>query len=281
MKKFSQSNRTSVRNSIFEQAYLKSQIWDRKMIEGLAKQSETSSKEVKTWLKLKNKQSHYTNKISTSLWRLIYHTAIIAYGTAVFWDKPWFWDIKECWVDVYNQKITNGVWWFFMISWAHICCSFLTVDTLDFRKKDFFLTLTHHVVLLEIMWISWKDSMIPYCSIGLFCHDFADIFLQVCKLAKYFDREFLSRIFFFVFMLVWGITRLGIFPFYIIKSSVVDLPRVEPIWTTYFYYYAGVICLCLIQILHCLWTYFIFKVAARLLWHNALFEDPTSDKEAE
>nr|XP_015839342.1 PREDICTED: ceramide synthase 5-like isoform X3 [Tribolium castaneum] len=158
MKKFSQSNRTSVRNSIFEQAYLKSQIWDRKMIEGLAKQSETSSKEVKTWLKLKNKQSHYTNKISTSLWRLIYHTAIIAYGTAVFWDKPWFWDIKECWVDVYNQKITNGVWWFFMISWAHICCSFLTVDTLDFRKKDFFLTLTHHVVLLEIMWISWKDS---------------------------------------------------------------------------------------------------------------------------
>jgi len=38
-----------------------------------------------------------------SSWRWLYYTFAFSYGVFCLWDKPWLWDINNCWYDYPHQ----------------------------------------------------------------------------------------------------------------------------------------------------------------------------------
>jgi hypothetical protein len=68
-------------------------------IRGLAKQLDVSEEEVESWLKLRSAQDtpSVLTKFSESFWRCCYYTSAWTAAVLIVWDKPWFWDLDQCW----------------------------------------------------------------------------------------------------------------------------------------------------------------------------------------
>ena len=62
-----------------------------------------------------------------------------------------------------------------------------------------------------------------------------------------------------VFALIWIISRIGIYPLWIIRSTLFDAPKVIAMYPVYYIFNALLIAL---ECLHIFWTYLIIKIVA-------------------
>ncbi|GJQ85332.1 hypothetical protein Trydic_g14694 [Trypoxylus dichotomus] len=87
-------------NPLLEKAFLgnRKQL-KHKQIQGLAKQLDWSERQVERWLRLRRSQEKPTTlvKFTENAWRCLYYTFSFIYGVIILWDKPWLWNINECW----------------------------------------------------------------------------------------------------------------------------------------------------------------------------------------
>lgn len=181
-----------------------------KEITALAKQLDWSERQVERWLRLRRSQdmpstltkfcenrSVMLNKyfINNPLsfvvyfnlknyliysWRCLYYTFIFIYGIIVLWDKPWLWDIKNCYYGYPNHSVSNDIWWYYMVSisfyWSLSISQFF-----DVKRKDFWQMFIHHKATILLMSFSWVSNLTRIGSLVLVVHDSADIFLEVCQ----------------------------------------------------------------------------------------------------
>lgn len=180
-------------------------------------------------------------------WRCTYYTLSFTLGLFVLWDKPWLWDIKQCWVGYpleqvrcilwaaiisfrgcytlimtchwnYNfsfQSLTNDIWWYYMVSMSFyysLCIS----QFFDVKRKDFWQMFIHHIATVTLMSLSWVCNLYRAGTLVLVVHDCADIFLDAAKMAKYASFQKFCDILLGVFTLLWIVTRIGVYPFWII-----------------------------------------------------------------
>jgi len=96
----------------------------------------------------------------------------------------------------------------------------------------------------------------------------------MCKYSKY-DR--LGDIIFGLFTLIWIVTRLGIFPIYILNSTLIEAPKIIPMFPAY-YIFNGM--LTILLGLHIFWTYFICKVAYKALASGKIQDTRSSSESA-
>lgn len=68
-------------------------------LQGLAKQVDMSERQVERWLRLRRGQDKPSTltKFCENSWRCLYYTFSFIYGVIVLWDKPWLWEINQCW----------------------------------------------------------------------------------------------------------------------------------------------------------------------------------------
>jgi hypothetical protein len=68
-------------------------------VRGLAKQLDVSAEEVESWLKLRSAQDRPSvlTKFCESFWRCCYYTLACTAEVLILWNKPWFWDLDQCW----------------------------------------------------------------------------------------------------------------------------------------------------------------------------------------
>ena len=76
-------------------------------------------------------------------------------------------------------------------------------------------------------------------------HDCADIFLETAKLFKYAGYRKFSEIYFGGFAVAWIVTRLCIFPTWIIYSAAVEAPTLVEFFPAY-YVFNGLLALLLV-----------------------------------
>ncbi|CAH1978077.1 unnamed protein product [Acanthoscelides obtectus] len=246
-------------NATLEQAYAQSKKWKHKQIQGLAKQVDMSERQVERWLRLRksqNKPSTLT-KFCENSWRCLYYTFSFAYGLTILWHKPWLWDIMECWNGFPHQSVTNDIWWYYMISMAFywsLCIS----QFFDVKRKDFWQMFIHHIATIVLMCLSWVVNVFRIGTLVLVVHDCADILLEAAKMAKYSGYQRICDVIFAIFTIVWITTRIGIFPFWIIKNTSYDAPKVVPMFPAYYIFNSLLV---LLLVLHIFWTYLILKIA--------------------
>ena len=90
-------------NDVLERAYRESTkgCFSASQVTGLAKQLDWTERQVERWIfkrKVKDKPSALV-KLTESGWRFTYYSSLVIYGFYILWDKPWMWDINECWVN--------------------------------------------------------------------------------------------------------------------------------------------------------------------------------------
>lgn len=251
-------------NPLLERAFLtnRKQL-KHKQIQGLAKQLDWSERQVERWLRLRRSQEKPTTlvKFTENAWRCLYYTFSFVYGVIILWDKPWLWDINECWRGYPFQSITNDTWWYYMFSLAFywsLCVS----QFFDNKRKDFWQMFVHHIATIMLMSFSWICNLIRIGSLVLVTHDCADIFLEAAKMAKYSGYQKICDIIFAIFTVLWIVTRLGVFPFWIIHNTSIVTPTLLPVFPAY-YIFNGL--LLLLLSLHVVWTYLILKIAYKAL----------------
>lgn len=178
-------------------------------------------------------------------WRCSYYTYSFFYGIIVLWDKPWLWDVKYSFYDYPHHPVTSGVWWYYMTSmafyWALSFSQFF-----DVKRKDFWQMFVHHIATISLMCFSWVGNLTRIGSLVLLVHDSADILLEVkttqrskrllngflsfrfifivnsqaAKMAKYASYQKVCDCIFTVFTILWIVTRIIVFPRWIIWRYV-------------------------------------------------------------
>lgn len=246
-------------NPLLEKAFCANGRIGYKQVQGLAKQLDWSERRVERWLRKRNAQARPTTltKFTESSWRFTFYLGAFCYGFYALNDKPWLWSTTHCWYDYPHHSITNDIWWYYMIElgfyWSLTFSQFM-----DIKRKDFFQMFVHHIVTIMLLTFSWTSNLFRIGSLVLVIHDFADVPLEAAKMAKYINKQKLADGLFAIFTIAWIISRLGLYPYRIIYSTMFEAITIVPMFPAY-YVFNGL--LCALQILHIVWTWLIIKIA--------------------
>ena len=96
--------------------------------------------------------------------------------------------------------------------------SLLVTQFFDARRKDFWGLFIHHLATISLLNLSYICNVLRLGILTQVLHDSADIFLEAAKCFKYIKWRWSCDLSFILFVLVWIVTRLFIFPVYIIKK---------------------------------------------------------------
>lgn len=90
----------------------------------------------------------------------------------------------------------------------------------DVQHKDFWQMFIHHIATIILMCLSWIVNVYRIGTLVILVHDISDIFLDGAKLIKYSGYQKVCDTVFGLFSISWMVTRLGIYPFWIIRKYV-------------------------------------------------------------
>ncbi|XP_075983648.1 ceramide synthase 5-like isoform X2 [Anticarsia gemmatalis] len=250
-------------NPKLEVAYQTAPKIKHKQICALAKQLDMTERQVERWWRLRRSQDKPSTlvKFCENMWRCTFYLYNFSYGLFILWDKDWLWDIDQCYIDYPHQGVTMDVWWYYMISAAFYWALTLSQFT-DVRRKDFWQMFVHHIATIALLSFSWVCNLHRIGTLVLLLHDCADIFLDGAKAAKYANYQRFCDMVFAVFTVLWIVSRLGVYPFYIIKSTMIRAPMLAPMFPAYYIFNS---LLCLLLCLHLVWTWLILQVAYKAI----------------
>ncbi|XP_061722373.1 ceramide synthase 6-like isoform X1 [Cydia pomonella] len=243
----------------------------------LAKQLDMSERQVERWWRLRRSQDKPSTlvKFCENAWRCTFYLYNFSFGLFILWDKDWLWEIDNCYIGYPHQGLTTDVWWYYMISSAFYW-SLSMSQFWDVRRKDFWQMFVHHLATIMLLSFSWVCNLHRIGTLVLLSHDCADIFLEqatiatrlwrrrtfAAKATKYAGYQRFCDCVFAVFTVLWIVTRLGIFPFYIIWSTSIRAPMLVPMFPAYYIFNS---LLCLLLALHMVWTWLILQVAYKTI----------------
>ncbi|KAB0799283.1 hypothetical protein PPYR_07163 [Photinus pyralis] len=250
-------------NFLLEKTYSICQEMSYVEILGLAKQLDWTERRVERWLRVRNGQSKPSRlkKFCESSWLFCFYLSIFSFGLDAFWNKPWLWDINQCWFEYPRHNIDDEIWWFYIISTSFYLSLFIS-QFFDVKRKDFWQMFTHHVTTIALLTFCWVLNLHRIGILILLLHICADIFLDAAKVARYAGYQKLCDCIFAMFTVVWIVTRLCIYPFWIIRSTLTMPLTAGPPFPAYFVLNG---CLIVLLMLHVFWTYLILKILANCL----------------
>lgn len=105
-----------------------------------------------------------------------------------------------------------------MVVAAYYICLIIT-QFRDVRRKDFWQMFTHHLVTIGLIFTSWICQFFRMGCLVQILHEMASIMLEIAKAAKYAGlRRIAMNALFAVFMLVWVVARLVLYPVFILPT---------------------------------------------------------------
>lgn len=140
------------------------------------------------------------------------------------------------------------------------------------RRKDFWEMLTHHVITISLIAISFTSNFHRSGSVILVIINFTIIFLEASKSLKYAKLHKACYTSFIIFAMFWFISRLIIFP-YLVYVEITLAREIFPIRLI-----LDLLLICL-AILNWYWTYLISVMIIRLIRSKALEKDERSSSE--
>lgn len=225
----------------------------------LSEQVGLSEQDILQWFLDRAKYDKPTrmDKFCESSWKSMVYVSLYAYGTCVLWDKPWFWNILECWHRYPQHSISIGIWAYYMAEMTYYW-SLLISQFFDIKRSDFWEMFVHHIATILLLSLSWVCNFVRIGTLVMWVHDLSDVFLESAKMFRYAGRESIAHFCFYCFALSWMITRLGLLPSWILYSVVIECVQILPIFGAHQVFSALLSCL---LVLHLFWAYYIFKVA--------------------
>lgn len=108
----------------------------------------------------------------------------------------------------------------------------------------------------------------------LICHDVSDIFLEWTKTLNYAKvNDFYQIVGYLMVLITWMVTRLGIFPFQIIWSSLIESCQFLPVDQIFPIFLLFNLCLMILFLMHIYWWFLIIRIGYRKLQGHELKDD--------
>ncbi|XP_072214065.1 ceramide synthase 5 isoform X1 [Excalfactoria chinensis] len=236
---------------------------DGKRLEGLSKQLDWDVRKIQRWFRHRRNQDKPTTitKFCESMWRFTFYLSIFLYGIRFLWTAPWFWDTRQCWYSYPFQPLTSRLYYYYILELAFYWSLMFSQFT-DIKRKDFLIMFVHHLATIGLITFSYMNNMVRVGTLVLCLHDASDFLLEAAKLANYAKYQRLCDAFFMLFGVVFIVTRLGIYPFWILNTTLFEsweLIGPYPSW----WLFNGL--LVTLQILHVIWSYLIVRTAYKAL----------------
>jgi len=272
-------HRKAPQNGVLEEVFSERKTLSEEQIHEKAIELNMTERQVERWLRQRKLQDRPTTleKFSETGWRCFYYSLMFGYGMAVLWGKPWLWDIRYCWYHYPHHAVEGDVWWYYMIEltfyWSLTFSQFY-----DVKRKDFVEMFIHHITTILLMGLSWTCNLTRVGTLVLVIHDVADILLEAAKLCKYTNYQRTCDILFTSFAITWIVTRLGVYPTWILYSTTIEAPQIVEMFPAYYIFNA---LLAILLMLHVIWTYFILKIVYKAMYTGKTEKDTRSDSSDE
>ncbi|XP_030045595.1 ceramide synthase 3 [Microcaecilia unicolor] len=232
--------------------------------------------QVERWFRKRRNQDRPSllKKFQESCWRFTFYLSALIGGVAVLYDKPWSYKIWHVWDGYPKQSVLTSQYWYYVLELSFYWSLLFSVAS-DVRRKDFKIQVIHHFSTTFLLSFSWCVNYIRVGTLTLLVHDVSDFLLEAAKMCNYARWKRSCDVLFLVFSVVFTITRLIIFPFWIIYATVV-----YPLYicSPFFLYYLFNMIMFTLQLLHIYWCYLIFKMVKKVYLGN-MSGDDRSDKE--
>ncbi|XP_078800984.1 A disintegrin and metalloproteinase with thrombospondin motifs 17-like isoform X2 [Oryzias latipes] len=222
---------------------------------GLSKKSGLSMRQVERWFRRRRVQDHpgVLKKFKESSWRFAFYLFAFVGGLAALHDKEWLYDSRQVWTGYPQQSLLESQYWYYILEMSFYGCLFFSIAS-DVKRKDFREQIIHHVATLVLLSFSWCAN-----------------FIRSAKMFNYAGWEKTSKALFVAFAVIFMVTRLVIFPFWIIHCTWVYPLHHYPAFFGYYFFNAMlVVLLCL----HLFWSSLILRMIRKFMFGtvHALFQ---------
>lgn len=251
---------------------------DTRHLDGLSKQLDWDVRKVQRWFRHRRNQDKPSThtKFCESMWRFTFYLGIFIYGIKFLWQTPWMWDTRHCWYGYPYQTLSSGMYYFYVIQLAFYWSLMFSQFT-DIKRKDFRVMFIHHLATVGLISFSYANNMVRVGSLVMCVHDASDFLLEFAKMANYAKFQRVCDVLFIVFSLVFFVTRLIIYPLWVLNSTLFeswDIVGPYPSWWVFNSL------LLVLQGLHVFWSYLIARIAIKAMMRGKVCNDVRSDIES-
>ena len=224
-------------------------------------------------------------KFVEAVWRFIFYLVfeVVGYYTLVKPQvAPWLVDTTQHWENWPLHELSDAVKFYYHVE---LGCYIHQLMWTEVSRSDATEMMVHHITAILLISLSYITN---YTRIGtsiLFLHDAADIFLESAKIFNYASKapgralaKTLTDVIFATVAIIFFITRLVIYPRYIVSSVLFEAPHFFGTDWMGYWIFAGL--LITLQCLHVFWFYLIAKMIYKLLTEG-IEKDERSDDEDE
>ncbi|XP_044207627.1 ceramide synthase 5-like isoform X1 [Thunnus albacares] len=262
-------------NAVLERVYQSKTCPDTRQLEGLSKQLDWDVRKIQRWFRIRRNQDKPSmqKKFCESMWRFTFYLGIFIYAIHHLWTSPWMWDVRQCWHKYPLQPLSPGQYNHYVAELAFYW-SLMFSQFIDIKRKDFIIMLVHHLATIILITFSYANNMIRMGTMVMCVHDASDIFLEAAKLANYAKYQRLCDGLFVVFSISFFLTRLVIYPFWIVYSVLFDSWEIAGPYQSW-WLFNGL--LLVLQVLHIIWFYLIARIAIKAIFKGKVSKDDRSD----
>ncbi|EMP31207.1 LAG1 longevity assurance like protein 5 [Chelonia mydas] len=249
-------------NAILEKVFTSiTKCPDGRRLEGLSKQLDWDVRKIQRWFRHRRNQDKPTilTKFCESMWRFTFYLSIFSYGLKFIWSP-----------------LTSSLFCYYIMELAFYWSLMFSQFT-DIKRKDFLIMFVHHLATIGLITFSYMNNMLRVGTLVLCLHDASDFLLEAAKLANYAKYQRLCDATFILFGVVFIVTRLGIYPFWILNTTLFEsweLIGPYPSW----WLFNGL--LVTLQVLHIIWSCLIIRIAYKALLRGKVSKDDRSDVES-
>ncbi|KAE8296343.1 Ceramide synthase 2 [Larimichthys crocea] len=268
---------TAQPNSILENYFCsKTRVPSQADVRSLCKKTSWPERKVQVWFRRRRNQDRpaLRKRFCEASWRCVFYFFAFVYGVLALHDKPWFYNLKEVWKGFPKQSMLPSQYWYYLLEMGFYL-SLLFSLTFDVKRKDFREQVIHHIATLTLLSFSWISNYIRIGTLVMVLHDSTDILLEGAKVLNYAKWHLTANVMFAVFTILFMLTRLVIFPFWLIHCTWVY--PVEDFAPFFGYYFFNVM-LSVLQVLHFYWAVLISRMFYKCIF-SKLEGDDRSDEE--
>ncbi|EFX04155.1 longevity-assurance protein [Grosmannia clavigera kw1407] len=247
-------------------------------------------------------------RFSEQGWMLAYYSATWPLGMS-----PYFLNLEELWTGWPQKELDGPMKVYVLVQWAYWIQQVIVVN-IEARRKDYKEMIIHHAITTSLIASAYAYYQTRAGHLILVLMDAVELIFPLAKCLKYIGFTTVCDVVFGVFVVVWVMTR-HVFYLMICWSVYRDLPRIVAVpcyrgtagdlqgpfpapkegWSHLlepFYDPTGMVCftngirtaflvfLLALELVICVWTFFILRVSVRVL-KGGNAEDVRSDDEAE
>jgi len=206
------------------------------------------------------KESH---KFSESCWKFLYFITSTSIGLTFVFTSDYFPETANSFRN-FPHPYSAPLRYFTLFQLGFYWHSLYAHFVYEVKRSDYWPLLLHHIATILLIHFSYQMGFSRIGLLIVVAHDINDVFFELGKCFVYLQKERITNILFVFLLISWATTRLGIFPFMLIYSTLFESHNLVPYDIAPFFMFLNCFLIFLLG-LHIYWFGLMLRMAVRVL----------------